>query len=84
MSNAELERGGESMRPGKGLAAAQRTGWLVFAALIVLVIGEYIVFLVLEQNLPLMIAMNVADAGLIIWYFMHVRRLWRSPEEEEA
>jgi cytochrome c oxidase subunit IV len=72
------------VRRNERLARARRTGWWVFAALIVLVVLEYVVFLALERNLPLMVVMNITDAGLILWYFMHVGRLWRRAEEEEA
>ncbi len=71
------------MRGASRMAAYARTGWLVFAALIVLVALEYVVFLVLDTNLPIMVAMNVADAALIMYYFMHVSRIWRREEQEE-
>jgi hypothetical protein len=63
------------------MAAYARTGWLVFIVLIALVLLEYVVFLAMDMNMPLMVAMNVADAALIVWYFMHVSRLWRREEK---
>ena len=65
------------------MAAYARTGWLVFAVLIVLVALEYVIFLVLDTNLPIMVAMNIADAALIMYYFMHVSRIWRRDEKEK-
>jgi heme/copper-type cytochrome/quinol oxidase subunit 4 len=57
-------------------------GSVVFAVLIFLTILEYLVFLWLDRNLPIMIAMNVADAALIMVYFMHLPRVWRGEEDE--
>jgi hypothetical protein len=65
------------------MAAYARTGWLVFAVLIVLIVLEYVIFLILDTNLPIMVLMNVADAALIMYYFMHVSRIWRREEKEE-
>ena len=63
-------------------AGPVRTGWTVFLTLLVGVIVEYVVAIYMDRNLPLMIAMNIADAALIIYYFMHVTRLWRRQEGE--
>ena len=64
-----------------GQRAAMRLGLLIFIVLVVLAIGEYFLGLVLESgNLPYMILMNVVDAALIVYFFMHVAQLWR-PEE---
>lgn len=77
-----------AVRNGSEAAAAHtqgrhiRIGWVVYALLMALTVLEYFVFLWLDRNLPLMIVMNVADAALIMVYFMHVSRAWRSREEE--
>ena len=64
-----------------GQKAAMRLGLLIFIVLVVLAIGEYFWGLVLESgNLPYMILMNVVDAALIVYFFMHVAQLWRSEE----
>ncbi len=68
--------------PRRKGAKATRIGLMVFAALLVLTWLEYVVFLVVPSNLPLMLVMNVADAALIIYFFMHVTRVWRSENEE--
>jgi hypothetical protein len=60
----------------RGLSPAA-TGWLVFVALAVLAVVEYLVFLWVDRNLVWMVIMNVADATLILVYFMHLPRLWR-------
>lgn len=80
MTEMEGQRRKGSPQQKEGMAAAMRVGWWVFVVLLALAITEYVIFLVLEQNLPVMIVMNLADAGLILWYFMHVRRLWRGQE----
>ncbi len=79
-SRTELEGGGWLSPLRRGLAAAVRTGWLIFAVLMALVMLEYAAFLILDSNLHIMIVMNVIDAGLIMFYFMHVSRLWRREE----
>lgn len=68
--------GGITLHLGEG-ARPVRVGWAVFLTLMVLTIVEYMVALVMSRNLPLMIVMNVTDAGLIMYFFMHVVRLWR-------
>jgi heme/copper-type cytochrome/quinol oxidase subunit 4 len=70
--------------PKEGPAEAQRIGWLVFVALVVLILLEYVAFLAMSFNLPLMIAMNVLDAALIMYYFMHVSRIWRREHNHNA
>lgn len=54
-----------------------RIGAAVFLTLMALTVVEYVVALLVSRNLPLMIVMNLADAGLIVYFFMHVARLWR-------
>lgn len=76
-SRMEPEDGGWLSPLRRGLVAAIRTGWLIFAVLMALVMLEYAVFLVLDSNVPIMVVMNVIDAGLIMFYFMHISRLWR-------
>ncbi len=80
---AQREERGQAMLPKRGFSGAARTGWLVFAVLIVLVLLEYVIFLVMSANLPIMIVMNVIDAALIMYYFMHLPRLWRRDEKED-
>jgi caa(3)-type oxidase subunit IV len=60
---------------GNGKSAV-RTGWLVFGLLAVLTVVEYIIAVSLDANLPVIMAIAVAKAALILWYFMHVARLW--------
>ena len=68
--------------PGKDKRAPFRTGWYVVVTLLALTWLEYLVAVVMpSRNLPIMVAMNVADAAAIMYYFMHVTRAWRSHGE---
>jgi cytochrome c oxidase subunit IV len=61
------------------LAAARRRkmsiGTAVFAALIVLDGVEYIVAQVADQTLLWMGMLAIPQAGLIVWFYMHVHQL---------
>ncbi len=60
------------------LKSAQKLGLAVAVALIVLAALEYVLASVMDSgNLPWMLIMNVIDAALIVYYFMHVAHLWR-------
>ncbi len=69
------------MRHPGGLSVDWRRGWWVFAALILLTVVEFGLLLV---DMPvglfrfLLAALNLADAGLIAYYFMHIAQLWRA------
>jgi heme/copper-type cytochrome/quinol oxidase subunit 4 len=53
-------------------------GLLVFAILVFLTLGEYLMVLMMDSgNLPWMIIMNIVDAWLILYFFMHISQLWR-------
>ena len=67
---------------GHGASGAIRTGWVIFLALALATLVEYIVAVSLEANLPIIIAIAVVKAGLISYYFMHIVRAWSSGEEE--
>lgn len=60
-----------------------RTGWLVFLGLAVLTVIEYIIAVELDNNLPIIMGIAVIKAALIIWYFMHIARLWLSARKED-
>ncbi len=57
-------------------------GFWVFVALVVLTVLEYALLFVPVGNLfmVLLITINLIDAGLIVWYFMHVKQLKRGTE----
>jgi hypothetical protein len=56
--------------------AAQRLGFSVFAALMVLTLIEFAVSVYLNSVAGLFITM-LLKAALIMYFFMHVYRLWR-------
>lgn len=56
--------------------AAQRLGMWVFIGLMVLTLIEYAVSVYLNSTVGLFITMLLKSA-LIVYYFMHVYRLWR-------
>jgi len=73
---------GEQQPTARRRMSPATTGSIVFALLVGLTILEYLAFLWIDRNLPIMVAMNVADAVLIMVYFMHLPRLWRREAEE--
>lgn len=58
-------------------ASAQRTGLYVFLALLVLTVAEAIVGGLANPITVLLIIIALVKAALIIYFFMHVYRLWR-------
>ena len=59
-----------------GKKAAQRLGVYVFIGLMVLTLFEFAVSVYLNSTVGLFITM-LLKAALIVYYFMHVYRLWR-------
>lgn len=55
---------------------AQRTGIVIFAALMAFTVLEYILSVYFYSLVGLFITMLIKSA-LIVYYFMHVYRLWR-------
>lgn len=63
------------------LKYALRRGLWVFVALVVLALGEYALAIFMTRgNLPYMLIMNLVDAALIAYFFMHIAHLWRREE----
>lgn len=58
-------------------ASAQRTGLYVFLALLVLTIAESIIGGLETPITVLLIIIALVKAALIVYFFMHVYRLWR-------
>ena len=62
---------------------AQRRGLMVFLALAVLTVIEYIVAVSLD-SVPVLVTLLVIAAGAKCWaitvYFMHISKLWRGEE----
>ncbi len=58
-------------------ASAQRTGVYVFLALLALTVVESIIGALESPVTVLLIIIALVKAALIIYFFMHVYRLWR-------
>ena len=55
---------------------------MVFLILAVLTAVEFVLAVTIDANLPILIVIGLAKAGLIMYYFMHLMRLWRSDQED--
>ncbi|MFQ5472621.1 MAG: cytochrome C oxidase subunit IV family protein [Dehalococcoidia bacterium] len=80
MSTQETHQRERSRHAGGGPAAI-RTGWVVFIALAVLTVVEYIIAVEVSRNLPVIVAIAVVKSLFILYYFMHVVRAWLSDGE---
>lgn len=60
--------------------SAMTLGTVVFVALIVLDSIEFVVAQVANQLLLWMTLLAIPQAGLILWFYMHLRQLWREEE----
>jgi caa(3)-type oxidase subunit IV len=58
-------------------ASAQRTGLYVFLALMILTIAESIIGGLATPITVLLLIIALVKAALIVYFFMHVYRLWR-------
>jgi len=58
-------------------ASAQRTGLYIFLALMVLTVAESIIGGLETPITVLLIIIALVKAALIVYFFMHVYRLWR-------
>jgi caa(3)-type oxidase subunit IV len=59
------------------------SGMRVFIALAALTVIEFVVAVTVDANVPILAAFAVAKAALIMYYFMHIARLWKPLEEED-
>jgi caa(3)-type oxidase subunit IV len=60
-------------------SAAMTRGLIIFGVLAILTIAEWL--LAQPGNLvPLLIVVALVKAGLVIWYYMHVRRVFGREE----
>ena len=64
------------------LRSAQKLGVMVAVALFVVTALEFLLFKAMDSgNLPWMVIMNLVDAALILYFFMHIAHLWRGGNE---
>ena len=54
--------------------------WIVGGILAVLTVVEFIIAVNFENNLGVLTVFALAKAVLIIYYFMHIYRVWRMEE----
>ena len=72
----------QAERTGNGYKEDRNIGFAVFVLLIALTIGEFIIgYIATDWNWPLW-GIAIFKAALIIYYFMHVTKLFGSTEEE--
>ena len=64
----------------EGRDRTKRIGLRMVIFLAVGTVLEYVLAVSIDRNVPIMIAINVAEAVAILWFFMHVHRAWRSEE----
>ncbi len=74
----------EEHRRERAKARTRRVAWAMAVFLLLGAVVEYIIAVNVKQNVPIMVAMNLAEAAAIAIYFMHVSRVWRSDGREEA
>ena len=73
MSEIATERQPEGAAEGN----AMKTGGLVFLALAVFTVIEYVIAKQVEPAIVPLFVIAAVKAGLILWYFMHMARSWR-------
>ncbi len=54
-----------------------RTGYMVFAALVAIKVGEYLISVGIRTGTwPYLAALAMVSAALIVVYYKHIRKLW--------
>jgi hypothetical protein len=64
----------------EGRDRTKRVGFWMIVFLAVGTIVEYLIAVTVDRNVPIMVAINLAEAAAILWFFMHVRRVWGGGE----
>lgn len=62
--------------------AMRRLGWMIVALAVLTLTDWLIPIMVPHGNVGLLAAGAVVEAGLVLYYFMHIRQLWHPHEEE--
>ena len=62
--------------------AEYRQNVVIFLALVVLTLVEFIIAINLDDPRVLLVLIGLVKAGLIVQFFMHIYRLWRQEEHE--
>ncbi len=70
--------------PGHGLGSKLRLGYIVFGALIAIKIGEYLVATAIRTGAwPYLLILALVGAWPILYYLMHISKIWRSGSEDD-
>jgi caa(3)-type oxidase subunit IV len=77
----DSQTGGQPLHTGNG-AGVLKLGLGVFLVLAVLTGIEYAIAKEIEQNVAPLVAIAIVKAALILWYFMHLARAWKSEHTE--
>jgi len=68
----------------KALNRKQRAGYLVFGALLSIKAIEYVVAVSIRTGAwPYLFALAIISAGLIVYYYKHIRQLWEKGKYDE-
>ena len=60
-----------------------RTGFIVFGVLLLIKVAEYLIFTGIRSGAwPYLLALAVLSAGLIAYYYKHIRQLWERGEDD--
>jgi len=59
-----------------GVPDLVKRGWVVGVILAILTIGEYFIAVEIHENFIPLVVIALVKAVLIVWYFMHVYRIW--------
>lgn len=71
------------MKEESGKDTRIRLGWIIFTALAVLTVVEFLVGALIRPATPYLVAIAIVKAWLIVYYFMHVAQLWRKDNKHK-
>lgn len=79
MSEHSTEHSAQEMKKveGAGYKKAWRYGWIIFVALLVLTAVEYFIGIQENASAVALFIVSLIKATLIVYFFMHIYRLWR-------
>ena len=60
---------------------AFRRGWIIFIVLLLLTAVEFVVGVTMN-SIALLLVIALIKAALIVYYFMHIYRLWREESHQ--
>ncbi len=70
------------MISGPEVKGKLRIGYFVFGILIAIKVAEYLVATIFRSGAwPYLAVLALAGAWLILYYFMHIRQLWRKDDD---